>query len=125
MQFITATAGGDVLRFEAVPDFDVTDTSVRICRVRIINIGDGLPCLHHANTRSKEVYSKSSDTRPFNDFGEIDIGSTCPTEYPNSDAATNQFTAQLVYELPPQDTYAVDGMHSKCFGIVHPVHFIP
>ena len=109
LSYFLASAGDEELRFEAVPDFDVEDTSVRICRLRVFKIGDALPCLFHSNLRSKEVLSKSAETRPFNDFGEIDMGRACPARYPEGDITANQFTAQLVFELPPQATYSADG----------------
>ena len=47
--------------FEAVPDFLVTDYSARLCRIRITDVGEGLPCLFHANTRAKEAYTKTDE----------------------------------------------------------------
>lgn len=100
--------------FEAVPDLGITDYSVRICRARITRIGDGLPCVRYADTRSKEVYSKSRTDLEFNDMAEVDIGRLCPVNFPGADGKTNEFTANVVYELPPQlkpdGTNALPGM---------------
>ncbi|TRY70980.1 hypothetical protein TCAL_11101 [Tigriopus californicus] len=93
-------SGSESLHFEAVPDFDVTDFSLRLCRASIINIGKALPCVRHSDTLLKDVYSKSDDTKPFNDFGNIDVGRTCPLNYPSTYMNDNSFTASLVYELP-------------------------
>eukprot|EP00094_Tigriopus_californicus_P011496 TCALIF_11101-PA protein Name:"Protein of unknown function" AED:0.09 eAED:0.09 QI:0/0.77/0.73/0.95/0.48/0.58/46/1495/2737 len=97
---IPSGSGSESLHFEAVPDFDVTDFSLRLCRASIINIGKALPCVRHSDTLLKDVYSKSDDTKPFNDFGNIDVGRTCPLNYPSTYMNDNSFTASLVYELP-------------------------
>ena len=68
-------AGQNDITFEAVPDMDVSDFTGRICRARILSPGRALPCLHHANPMSREVYSKTpdDDTMPFNNFGKIEL----------------------------------------------------
>ena len=69
-------------------------------------MGEAVPCVYHGNqpnaTGPKEVYSKSDATRPFNDYASIEVGRTCPLQYPKADHST--FRASLYMELPPNQT---------------------
>lgn len=105
---VPAGAGEDDLTFEALPDFDHHNASIRMCRVRAMNIGRGLPCLRHAYQRGSEVYSKTHAHKAFDNFGELHLGQTCPIDHPvgvMEEDTENRFTIQVVYELPPQAHY--------------------
>lgn len=102
---LAAGTGTDDMAFELVPDFDQPNLHMRICRIRIFRIGEGMPCTQFANTEASERYSKSSESKLHNDYGRIDLGSVCPVNYPNGDAMANSFTAQVVAELPPESGY--------------------
>lgn len=91
---------------EAIPDINPLDFALRVCAIRIDRIGNGLPCVLHSDPNRKAVYSKTAEDKPFNDFGQINVGQVCPLNYPNSDMETNQFRAKVFYELPPQTTLA-------------------
>ena len=95
-----AGSGAEDVVFEAVPDFEKPGYSARLCRISIRNVGEGLPCVYHADTKSKEVYSKSEETKIFDDYGIIEIGQFCPVNYPKTDANSNKFIAQVAYEFP-------------------------
>lgn len=86
--------------FEAVPDFEIPNYSAKLCRISIRNIGKGLPCLYHADVKSKEVYSKSEEAKLFDDYGLIEVGQLCPMNYPRGDASSNKFIAQVAYQFP-------------------------
>ena len=101
--FATAQAGDPELVFEAVPDYNVANVNVRLCAIRLLDIGEGLPCLYHTERQIQPTFNKSSDTVLFDDGGELSIGQTCPVNYENGDTNANSFVAQVIYELPVQE----------------------
>ena len=117
MLSITLAGGGsENFEFEAIPDPNHPDLSLRLCRIRLFRIGEGLPCIQLADPKSKEVYSKSNVTsKEYDDYGKIEIGLMCPVNYPYGKTNSNKLTAQLVYEVP-QGSGILD-MTSK--GIIH------
>ena len=109
--FYLSPAGGGTegVLLEAVPDNDVPDLSMRLCRVRIFRVGEALPCVYFADTKARETYSKSDNTtKVHDDYGAINIGTVCPINYQNGDTEANTFTAQVVYELPPHSGIGPD-----------------
>ena len=101
--FYLAGAGAEDLVFEALPDFEQPDFHLKLCRIRVFDIGDGLPCVELANTKSKESYTKSDEAKLNNDYGSIEIGNVCPVNYPNGDAMANKFKAQAVFTIQPNE----------------------
>lgn len=87
--------------FEGVPNYATGAPALRLCRIRIMDVGEGLPCVHFNNPKSKEQYSQSKDddTLP-KDYGKIPISNFCPLNYLNGDERQNKFLAQVVYEVP-------------------------
>jgi hypothetical protein len=69
--------------------------------MKIHKVGQGLPCLRHLNIRAVETYGKTTGARSFDDYGDINIGSLCPVNYPDGGADANQFTASIYYRNPP------------------------
>ena len=110
-------AGDTSIFFEAVPDFSITAYSVRVCAIRIHEVGEALPCVHHSNqpndTGPIEVYSKSDASRPFNDYASVEVGRTCPLQYPGAGAGSSTFRASLYMELPPNQS----GLSSGTFEL--------
>ena len=97
----SAGAGAENFEFEAIPDVAVDGLDLRLCRIRIYRVGEALPCVQFADPKSKEVYSKTEDTKVYDDYGKIEIGNICPVNYPYGKKSSNQLTAQVVYEVPP------------------------
>lgn len=109
---VLATAGQEDLYLEAVPDFDQTDISARICQLRILEVGHGLPCLHHRIRDNLTKFNRSHPDRPFFDFASLHLGQTCPTRS-NEAPEDNDFLVQIVYELPPQESVTTGS--ENCF----------
>ena len=86
--------------FEAIPDLTETTLKLRLCRIRILDVGSGLPCIHLSNPKSKEIYSKTQETLAYSNVGSLDIGTLCPVNYLNGGARSNKFLAQVIYDIP-------------------------
>ena len=100
-----ASAGAEDLWLEAVPDPDVPDVDLEVCAIRVHRVGSGLPCIYHSNPNSRETHANSDSARQFYDAGSLEIGATCPVNYPNGDGKANQFTASMYWRRPQkQDT---------------------
>ena len=69
-------------------EFINTNFDVRICRIKVEKVGQGMPCqLKYKKENSLEAastYSKSG-SRTLYDTVTIDLGSTCPINYDTSD----------------------------------------
>ncbi len=108
----TAGAGDSDFVFEAIPDAEVTDYSLRLCEVKVHSVGEALPCVRGFENGGAAAYSKSDETiRTFDDFGTLSLGPFCPVNYPDAEEESNQFKATLVYELPPQPDIAANGIY--------------
>ncbi len=99
---LAASAGTNLVYINARADPAVSAYTARFCRIKIVDIGSGLPCLRHTNTLIKETYLRSDASKPFADSGEIPIGTVCPFNDPSGDASDNQFRVMLYFEMPPQ-----------------------
>ena len=82
---------------EALSDTTITAYSTRICRLRISEVGSGLPCVDQVatNAASSAAYTKSDPARLFDDLGSISIPRYCPMNDPDGDADSFKFTANL------------------------------
>ena len=95
------------MTLEGIPDFDITTFSVRLCRLKVVQVGKNLNCMEQ---RSEQVgppvdafYNKTTTTRPFEDYGAITLGQSCPISSADDDTSVdNTFIANLAFELPPQ-----------------------
>ena len=92
--------------FEAVPDFDITTFSARLCSLKVTRVGKNLNCME---SRSASVgdpvvsfYNKTLSSREFTDYGAINLGQSCPIATTDQEAEDNKFVANLVFEMPPQ-----------------------
>lgn len=112
--FSPAGAGKEAVVFEAIPDFDADAPALKLCRIRIWDIGEGLPCVYFNNPKSKEEYSKSKEEAPYKDSGEIALSNLCPANYLNGDARQNKFLAQAIYEIPMLDEDNKPIAHPSC-----------
>ena len=99
-----ASAGAEDLWLEAVPDPDVPDVDLEVCAIRVHRVGSGLPCIYHSNPNSRETHANSDSARQFYDAGSLEIGATCPVNYPNGDREANQFTASMYWRRPQKPT---------------------
>ena len=98
-----ASAGAEDLWLEAVPDPDA-DVDLEVCAIRVHRVGSGLPCIYHSNPNSRETHANSDSARQFYDAGSLEIGATCPVNYPNGDGEANQFTASMYWRRPQKPT---------------------
>ena len=103
---ILVASGAKDLYFEAVPDFDITTFSARLCSLKVTKVGKNLNCME---SRSASVgdpvvsfYNKTSTSREFTDYGAINLGQSCPIATTDQEAEDNKFVANLVFEMPPQ-----------------------
>ena len=81
------------------------DVDLEVCAIRVHRVGSGLPCIYHSNPNSRETHANSDSARQFYDAGSLEIGATCPVNYPNGDGKANQFTASMYWRRPQkQDT---------------------
>ena len=100
---IPATLLAKPLTFMTFPDDTVTDVQVKICRVEVEAVGQGLPCLYpqHDPAVQAAVYSKRSEDNLYKDVGKLELGASCPAII-----ASGQFSKQIavsfIYELPQQ-----------------------
>lgn len=92
-----AGAGDTDLAIEGVSDFDLMTVDVKLCAVRITNIGSGLPCMNSVNMLAKQTYGRSVAARKYDDWGMIDVGSACPVNYPDGGSSANQFRASVYF----------------------------
>ena len=106
MNLFPAGAGSENFAFEAIPDVNLPDLNLRLCRIRMFRIGEALPCIQFSDPKSKEIYSKSVENKTYDDYGRIDIPVVCPVNYPRAKAGANKVTAQVVYELTPESGVA-------------------
>ena len=92
---------------EASPKFEATDfesgPEFRLCRIRVLSVGQGLPCLGLADASASELYYSSSNITAGgggdlpDDAGSIDLGPACPLNYPNGGPDANQLKVQAVW----------------------------
>ena len=111
-----ASAGAEDLWLEAVPDPDVTDVDLEVCAIRVHRVGSGLPCIYHSNPNSRETHANSDSTRQFDDAGSLEIGATCPVNYPNGDGDANQFTASMYWRRPQNQAPPPPGVEKLFLG---------
>ncbi|XP_059091103.1 uncharacterized protein LOC131886721 [Tigriopus californicus] len=96
---VESGAGAEGLVLEAIPDLDF-DHELRICSLRILDIGRGLPCVYHSHYKPNAEYYKSDETLPFNNLAKLKLDRICPYSVPKMDKNDNQFVARIVYESP-------------------------
>ena len=100
---IPPTMVGEEMTFEVFPDLDVTNFDLRLCRVEVEKVGEGLPCIANSMINPDTSISKSSETRLFEDHGRINLGTSCPAAVSDKDS-DRTLTVSFVYQLPAQDT---------------------
>ena len=94
---------------------------MRVCDIRIHEVGAALPCVHHGNqpdstSGPREVYSKTEVTRPFNDYASVEVGRTCPLQHPRA-GSHSTFRASLFMELPPNQSGLAAGTFELSAGL--------
>lgn len=84
---------------EAIPDLD-SNHPLRICTMKIMNIGRGLPCVYHSHFKPKAEYMKSDEALPFYNMAKLKLDRICPYAVPHTISGDNQFVARIVWESP-------------------------
>ena len=96
-----------------MPDLDLPDVHVRLCHIKIEQVGPGLPCVFQAKSTALLTHEKSEDTKLFDDYGILTVGRICPMNYPDEGVGGYQFRINTAFELP-FDTAPTEG---KCKGV--------
>ena len=95
------------LSFMVIPEYASTDFDVRICKVQLDYVGLGNPCTkiyqEPAKALQSKTWSKTSDTRKFDDVVNFDLGVTCPLNIEGEDSS-NVLRLSFYMDLPPQDS---------------------
>lgn len=104
---IPSGASSDDLKFEAIPDLQTKPYYMKLCAIRLTTVGKNLPCMEQTASLVGNYdmvhYNKSAVDSTFNDLGHVPVGPTCPANIPGL-PQDNEVIAQMVYQLPPQDT---------------------
>lgn len=83
-----------------MPDFDPNAFSeipvLRLCRIRVLSVGDALPCQKFMDSVLAEEYNSDS--------GSLALGPVCPVNYPNGEAKDNRMSVQAVFLMEKEGT---------------------
>ena len=99
---------------KSLPDLNNGNTAMRLCKVDIVSVGLGLPCMSKPAT--SPVYSKALSDNLYDDSLSWDLGQTCPARISES-LSENTLKINLFYSLPFQTFSSAITTVTPGFGI--------
>lgn len=99
---------------KSLPDINNGSTAMRLCKVDIVSVGFGLPCMSKPAT--SPIYSKALHDNLYDDSLSWDLGQTCPARISKS-LSENTLKINLFYSLPFQSFSSAIPSVTPGFGI--------
>ena len=95
------------LTFHAFPDYD-GDFNLRLCRIEVDYVGLGHPCTipfkDSSYAQPFSTFSKSVDTKKYDDSITVDLVRSCPVQVPNDQSINNTLSFSFYYDIPSEET---------------------
>ena len=95
------------LTFHAFPDYD-GNFNLRLCRIEVDYVGLGHPCTipfkDSSYAQSFSTFSKSVDTKKYDDSITVNLGKSCPVQVPNDRSINNTVSFSFYYDIPSDET---------------------